>query len=265
MKKWFLFVMVGTLLTMCVLAVASPVITISGLDIILPGPQGIQGTPGRNGNDGVNYIPKQTCPSGKSFMQYSGTSFKCLSSGKGAIGPQGPTGAAGTTGPQGSIGPTGPTGPTGATGATGSTGPTGPAGADGIGTVTTVGALINSATAKTAPVDADQLPVMDSEASNIMKKFSWANIKAALLAYFNSIYDAIGTAATVQGNLNSHSALTTTAHGGIVASTDSRLSDARPFNRPATFSNISGIALSALQPSGNGSQLVFDFGIFTLE
>lgn len=39
--------------------------------------------------------------------------------------------------------------------------------------------------------------------------------------------DPAGAAATVQGNLNTHTGLTTTAHGGIVASTDSRLTDAR--------------------------------------
>jgi hypothetical protein len=39
--------------------------------------------------------------------------------------------------------------------------------------------------------------------------------------------DPAGSAATVQGNLNSHTGLTTTAHGGIVASTDARLTDAR--------------------------------------
>ena len=41
-------------------------------------------------------------------------------------------------------------------------------------------------------------------------------------------YDAAGAAATVQGNLNTHTGLTTAAHGGIVASTDSRLTDSRP-------------------------------------
>lgn len=40
-------------------------------------------------------------------------------------------------------------------------------------------------------------------------------------------FDAAGAASVVQGNLNTHAALTTTAHGGLVASTDSRLSDAR--------------------------------------
>lgn len=40
-------------------------------------------------------------------------------------------------------------------------------------------------------------------------------------------FDAAGAAATVQTNLTTHTSLTTTAHGGIVASTDPRLTDAR--------------------------------------
>jgi len=40
-------------------------------------------------------------------------------------------------------------------------------------------------------------------------------------------YDPAGAAATVAGNLSTHAGLSTTAHGGIVASTDARLTDAR--------------------------------------
>lgn len=47
-------------------------------------------------------------------------------------------------------------------------------------TTATHGALISSATAKTTPADADMFGLMDSAASNIMKKLSWANIKTAL-------------------------------------------------------------------------------------
>ena len=47
-------------------------------------------------------------------------------------------------------------------------------------TTTTIGALINGATAKTSAVDADYLPLMDSEATNIMKKLSWAYVKSVL-------------------------------------------------------------------------------------
>ena len=53
-------------------------------------------------------------------------------------------------------------------------------------TTTTTGALINSATAKTTPVDADFLGLMDSAASNILKKLSWAKLKETFIGTVNS-------------------------------------------------------------------------------
>ena len=50
-------------------------------------------------------------------------------------------------------------------------------------TLATEGARINSATAKTTPIDADMIGLMDSADSNILKKLSWANIKAILKSY----------------------------------------------------------------------------------
>lgn len=47
-----------------------------------------------------------------------------------------------------------------------------------------VGSSINGATGKGTPVDADQVALIDSEASNVLKKLSWFNIKNALEAIF---------------------------------------------------------------------------------
>jgi len=55
-------------------------------------------------------------------------------------------------------------------------------------TTTTIGSLINGATSKTTPVDADYLGLMDSAASNILKKLSWSNLKATLKTYFDTLY-----------------------------------------------------------------------------
>lgn len=55
-------------------------------------------------------------------------------------------------------------------------------------TATSIGALINAATNKSTPVDADLFGGADSGDSNVLKKFTWANIKAALLTYFNTKY-----------------------------------------------------------------------------
>jgi len=51
-----------------------------------------------------------------------------------------------------------------------------------------VGSAIHGATGKTTPVDADTLPLIDSAASNVLKKLTWANIKATLKTYFDAIY-----------------------------------------------------------------------------
>ena len=58
-------------------------------------------------------------------------------------------------------------------------------------TVTSVGAIVNGATAKTSPVDADMIPLMDSAASNVIKKLSWSYVKSVLHTYFSSIFAAI--------------------------------------------------------------------------
>lgn len=59
-------------------------------------------------------------------------------------------------------------------------------------TQTSEGSLINAATAKATPVDADLIGLMDSAASNILKKLSWANVKATLKTYFDTLYAPVG-------------------------------------------------------------------------
>jgi hypothetical protein len=46
----------------------------------------------------------------------------------------------------------------------------------------------HQATSKATPVDADELPIVDSAASNVLKKLTWANLKATLLTYFNTVF-----------------------------------------------------------------------------
>jgi len=71
-------------------------------------------------------------------------------------------------------------------------------------TTTTIGTLINGATAKTTPIDADMVGLMDSASSNVIKKLSWLNVKATLKTYFDTLY-----------NLYTLPTATTTVLGGI--------------------------------------------------
>ena len=63
-------------------------------------------------------------------------------------------------------------------------------------TVERLGALINGATTKTTPVDADSLALVDSASSNVVKKWPFANVKAALKLYFDNVYTAKNGAIT---------------------------------------------------------------------
>lgn len=78
-----------------------------------------------------------------------------------------------------------------------------------------VGSSIHGATAKTTPVDADTTALIDSAASNVLKKVTWANIKATLKTYFDTLYQAAGSYLTSGGPLGTPSGGTLTNCGGL--------------------------------------------------
>lgn len=71
-------------------------------------------------------------------------------------------------------------------------------------TTTTIGTLINGATAKNPPIDADMIGLMDS-IDNTLKKLSWVDIKATLKTYFDGLYSVV----TTKGDLFSYSTAAT--------------------------------------------------------
>ena len=84
-------------------------------------------------------------------------------------------------------GPSGPPGPKGYPGSQGPTGPTGPKGADVATTQAAMGSLVHSAAPVTTVVDADEFAVADASDSFNVKRFSWASLKAAILAWFGPV------------------------------------------------------------------------------
>jgi hypothetical protein len=91
------------------------------------------------------------------------------------------------------------------------------------------GSHVPSATAKTTPVDADLIPINDSAASNIIKKVTWANFKATLKTYFDTLYAATGAFAASGANsdITSLSALT---NGIVGTSGDQTISGTKTFS-----------------------------------
>lgn len=71
---------------------------------------------------------------------------------------------------------------------------------NGTAAITVIAPGTHAATGKTTPIDADEVPLVDSAASNVLKKVTWANIKATLKTYFDALYQAAG--ATAGGDLS---------------------------------------------------------------
>lgn len=57
-----------------------------------------------------------------------------------------------------------------------------------------IGLAIAAATSKATPVDADSLALSDSAAANVLKKLTWANLKATAKTYFDTLYALTGLA-----------------------------------------------------------------------
>lgn len=77
-------------------------------------------------------------------------------------------------------------------------------------TTTTLGSKINGATDKATPVDADQFGLVDSAASNVLKKLTWANLKATMKAYYDAATSTF-TNKTMIASTNVVEEITTTA------------------------------------------------------
>lgn len=74
-----------------------------------------------------------------------------------------------------------------------------------------VGSSIHGASAKTTPVDADTMPLIDSTDSNALKKVTWSNIKATLKTYLDTLYQVLNS------NLTTIAGLTATTDNFIVS------------------------------------------------
>lgn len=83
---------------------------------------------------------------------------------------------------------------------------------------------IVGATAKTTPVDADGVGLIDSAAANVLKFLSWANLKATLKTYFDTLYNStitFGTGVLTALGVNVGSAGSVVVNGGALGTPSS--------------------------------------------
>lgn len=77
--------------------------------------------------------------------------------------------------------------------------------------ITVIAPGTHAATSKATPVDADEVPLVDSAASNALKRLTWANLKATLKTYLDTLYQP------VDSDLTTIAGLTATTDNFIVA------------------------------------------------
>jgi hypothetical protein len=66
-------------------------------------------------------------------------------------------------------------------------------------TASTIGTLIAGSTDKATPVDADSIAISDSAAAGILKRLSWANVKAGLNSFYAKLAGAAGGQTLIGG------------------------------------------------------------------
>jgi hypothetical protein len=91
-------------------------------------------------------------------------------------------------------------------------------------TAASIGAIVNGATNYVTPLDADKIGIWDA-ANSLFKAVTWANIKATLQTAFNSVYQAILTAANFGDFIIALTSKTTPVDADSIVISDSAATD----------------------------------------
>lgn len=101
---------------------------------------------------------------------------------------------------------------------------------------TLVGDRIHAATGKTTPVDADELGLSDSAASFVLKKLTWANLKAAIKSYYDGV-TATMTNKTLTTPTISGTGFTNAQHGHTGASSGGQIAYSSLTGTPTLYTD----------------------------
>lgn len=121
---------------------------------------------------------------------------------------------------------------------------------NGTANVTVIAPGTHTAPEKSTPIDADEVPLVDTADTNLLKRVTWANVKATLKAYFDTLYEAVGTAA---GAISTHAALQTGVHGLAITAAKTLTvtqsltlsgTDATTMTFPSSTDTVVGVAAS---------------------
>lgn len=123
------------------------------------------------------------------------------------------------------------------------------------------GNQIGAATAKTTPVDADYLGIYDSAAANVLRKLTWANLKATLKTYFDTLHASVsrtisaGVGMTGGGDLSANRTISMGTPGSITNSST---------NSATTGTHTHALGFTAAEVYAGSSASLTDYPIGTI-
>jgi len=121
--------------------------------------------------------------------------------------------------------------------------------------INAIEATIHAATSKATPVDADEFGGTNSAASFGLVKFTWANIKATLKTYLDTLYQAVGTyvTPTTLNNGTLPASVTTLAASGNVTLGDAEATDTHTVKGATTVLANSASPAVKITQTGSGN------------
>jgi len=127
-----------------------------------------------------------------------------------------------------------------------------------------VAGTTHAATSKATPVDTDEIPLVDSAASWILKKLTWANLKATLKTYLDTLYATIAKGVT-NGDSHDHNGgdgaqIAHTALSSIGTNTHAQIDTQFATTLPATYAPIAkGVTNGDTHDHNGGDGAQIDF------
>lgn len=122
-------------------------------------------------------------------------------------------------------------------------------------------AMIVAAASKATPVDADLLALVDSAASNVLKKLTWANVKATLKTYFDTLYAA---ASSYFAYINVAQTFTASQRGTVTTDNDLSFDMAATNNFKCTPTATGALTFTNITAGQSGYVLLVNTGGYAI-